>query len=96
MPRRAGHIYCHLSAAGVRARFDPSRSVFVLATLKNLLSPEQPAIALRARVNRVHNHLGPERLEGLVVKLHGDVAYVAWPDGETTIESVRHLAVIVA
>lgn len=68
----------------------------MLGTLKNLLSPERPAIAVRTRVNRVHNHLGPERLDGLVVKLHGDVAYVAWPDGETTIESVRQLAQIVA
>ena len=40
--------------------------------------------------------LGPERTDGLVINVHRGVANVAWPNGETTVESVKHLVPIVA
>jgi hypothetical protein len=68
----------------------------VLAVLKTFLTPSNADIKIRARVNRVHNMLGPERTDGLVLNVHRGVAYIAWPDGETTIESIKHLVPIVA
>jgi hypothetical protein len=68
----------------------------VLAALKSILSSADAEIRIRARVNRVHNLLGPERVDGLVINIKRGVAYVAWPDGETTIESIKHLVPIVA
>ena len=68
----------------------------MLAVLKTFLTPLNADIKIRARVNRVHNLLGPERTDGLVLNVHRGVAYVAWPDGETTIESIKHLVPIVA
>lgn len=68
----------------------------MLAALKNVLSPAVAAIEPRTRVNRVHNILGPERVDGLVINVHRGVAYVSWPNGETTIENVKHLVEIVA
>ena len=67
----------------------------MFALLKNVLLPTQSEIEMRARVNRVHNLTGPERTDGLVVNLHRGVAYVAWPNGETTVESTRHLVPII-
>jgi hypothetical protein len=68
----------------------------VLAVLKTFLTQSNAHIEIRARVNRTHNLLGPERTDGLVLNIRRGVAYVAWPDGETTIESVKHLVPIVA
>ena len=67
----------------------------MLPLLKNLLISANPEIEARARVNRIHNLTGPERVDGLVVNLNRGVAYVAWPNGETTVESVRHLVAII-
>jgi hypothetical protein len=68
----------------------------VLAALKTIFTPANADIGVRSRVNRVHNLLGPERTDGLVINVHRGVANVAWPNGETTIESVKHLVPIVA
>jgi len=68
----------------------------VLAALKNVLTPAAAGIEPRTRVNRVHNILGAERVDGLVINVNRGVAYVSWPNGETTIESVKHLVEIVA
>jgi hypothetical protein len=67
----------------------------VFALLKNLIHSPIPEIQARARVNRIHNLTGPERVDGFVINLHRGVAYVAWPNGETTVESVRHLVPII-
>jgi hypothetical protein len=67
----------------------------VFALLKNVLAPTPSRIEMRARVNRIHGLSGPERTDGLVVNLHRGVAYVTWPDGDTTIESTRHLVPII-
>ena len=68
----------------------------MLAVLKTMLTPADADIQIRSRVNRVHSVLGPERIDGLVINLNRGVAYVAWPNGETTIESVRYLVAIIA
>lgn len=68
----------------------------MLAVLKTMLTPANADIQIRGRVNRVHSVLGPERIDGLVINLNRGVAYVAWPNGETTIESVRYLVAIIA
>jgi len=68
----------------------------VLAALKTIFTPAHADIGVRSRVNRVHNLLGPERTDGLVINLHRGIANVAWPNGETTVESVKHLVPIVA
>ncbi len=68
----------------------------MLAALKTILATGNSGIEIRARVNRVHNLFGPERIDGLVINMHNGVAYVAWPNGETTVESVKHLVPIVA
>jgi hypothetical protein len=68
----------------------------VLAVLKSILTSADAEIRIRTRVNRVHNMLGPERVDGLVLNIHRGVAYVAWPNGETTIESTNYLVPIVA
>jgi hypothetical protein len=72
------------------------KEFLVFALLKNALISTQAEIELRARVNRIHNLTGPERTDGLVINLNRGVAYVAWPNGDTTIESVRHLVTIIA
>jgi len=87
------HGYC-LPASSL-INFTPGE-VEVLAVLKSILSSADAEIRIRSRVNRVHNMLGPERVDGLVINIHRGVAYVAWPNGETTIESTRHLVAIVA
>ena len=68
----------------------------MLAVLKTFLTPTNADIAIRTRVNRPHNILGPERIDGLVININRSLAYVAWPNGETTVESVKHLVTIVA
>ena len=68
----------------------------MLGVFKTLFSAPAAPIDVRTRVNRVHNLLGPERTDGLVVNLHRGVANVAWPNGETTIERVKHLVPIIA
>jgi len=67
----------------------------VLTLLKNILITNHEKIAVRARVNRMHNITGPERTDGLVMNVQGGVAYVVWPNGDTTQESVKHLVPIV-
>lgn len=67
----------------------------MLAVLKTFLAPANTDIEVRTRVNRVHNMLGPERTDGLVINIHRGVAYVAWPNGETTIENLKHLVPII-
>jgi hypothetical protein len=67
----------------------------VLALLRSALAPSHAEIEMRARVNRIHTVTGPERVDGLVINLNRGVAYVAWPNGDTTIESVKHLVPIV-
>jgi hypothetical protein len=68
----------------------------VLAALMNFFSPAESDIAVRSRVNRVHNILGAERVDGLVINVSRGVAHVAWPNGETTVESIKYLCTIVA
>lgn len=67
----------------------------MFALLKSVLTPAPSAIEMRTRVNRIHNLTGPERTDGLVVNLHRGVAYVAWPNGDTTVESTKHLVPII-
>jgi hypothetical protein len=38
---------------------------------------------------------GPERVDGLVININRGVAYVAWRNGDTTIESLKHLVPII-
>ena len=68
----------------------------MLALLKNILSTGHCAIQPRDRVNRVHTLIGPERVDGLVVNVAHGLASVAWPNGDTTVESTKHLVPIVA
>jgi len=68
----------------------------VLAALKTIFTPADRGVGVRTRVNRVHNLLGPERTDCLVINVHRGIANVAWPNGETTVESVKHLVPIVA
>lgn len=68
----------------------------MLALLKNVLSPSRCEIEPQARVNRIHTLTGPERIDGFVINVSHGLAYVAWPNGDTTIESVRHLVPIIA
>jgi hypothetical protein len=67
----------------------------VFALLKNAFMPTPAEIEMRARVNRIHTMTGPERVDGLVINIQRGVAYVAWPNGDTTIESLRHLVPII-
>ena len=67
----------------------------MFAFLKMIFSPEQEDIGVRTKVNRLHTLNGPERIDGLVINTKHGVAYVVWPNGETTLESVRHLVPIV-
>ena len=67
----------------------------MFALLKNAFIPTQAEIEMRARVNRIHTMTGPERVDGLVININRGVAYVAWPNGDTTIESLRHLVPII-
>jgi hypothetical protein len=72
------------------------RSLGVLALLRSVLSPSHLKIEPRARVNRVQTLIGPERIDGLVINVNQGVAYVAWPNGDTTMESTKHLVPIIA
>lgn len=74
----------------------PTGDSEVLSALKTMLTAAEADIRVRTRVNRMHNLLGPERIDGLVINLQRDVAYVAWPNGETTVESTRYLVPIIA
>ena len=67
----------------------------MFALLKSALTAPHSPIEMRARVNRIHTVTGPERVDGLVINLNRGVAYVAWPNGDTTIESVKHLVPII-
>ena len=66
----------------------------MFALLKTIFPPREE-IEVRARVNRIHNLTGAERVDGLVINTSRGVAYVSWPNGETTLESVRHLVPII-
>jgi len=67
----------------------------VLALLqKILISPRD--IGPRVRVNRIHTLIGPERIDGLVIKVVHGLAWVAWPNGDTTVENTKHLVPIIA
>jgi hypothetical protein len=68
----------------------------VLALLRNILTPPHCEIEPRARVNRIQTVIGPERVDGLVINVSGGLAYVAWPNGDTTVESTKHLVPIIA
>ncbi len=68
----------------------------MLALLKNILTPSHCEIEPRARVNRIHTLIGPERIDGLVINVTQGLAYVAWPNGDTTVESTKHLVPIIA
>ena len=76
--------------------YSQRRNAVLAAVLKTLLTPANADIAIRTRVNRPHNIHGPERIDGLVININRSLAYVAWPNGETTVESVKHLVTIVA
>ena len=68
----------------------------MLALLRSVLSPSHCEIEPRVRVNRVHTLMGPERVDGLVINVNRGLAYVAWPNGGTTVESTKHLVPIIA
>ena len=68
----------------------------MLALLKNILTPSHCEIEPRVRVNRIHTLIGPERIDGLVINVTQGLAYVAWPNGDTTVESTKHLVPIIA
>ena len=68
----------------------------MLALLKSILSPSHCEIEPRVRVNRVYTVIGPERIDGLVINVNRGLAYVAWPNGDTTVESTKHLVPIIA
>ena len=68
----------------------------MLALLRSVLSPSRCEIEPRVRVNRVHTLIGPERIDGLVINVNQGLAYVAWPNGDTTVESTKHLVPIIA
>jgi hypothetical protein len=67
----------------------------VFALLRNAFALDHAELEPRTRVNRMHTLSGPERIDGLVINLNHGLAYVAWPNGDTTIESVRHLVPII-
>jgi hypothetical protein len=68
----------------------------VLALLRSVLSPSHCEIEPRSRVNRFQTLIGPERIDGLVINVSHGLAYVAWPNGDTTVESTKHLVPIIA
>jgi len=68
----------------------------VLALLKNILTSSHSEIEPRVRVNRVNTLVGPERVDGLVINVTQGLAYVAWPNGDTTVENTKHLVPIIA
>ncbi len=68
----------------------------MLALLKSVLTPAHCEIEPRDTVNRIHTVIGPERVDGLVINVSGGLAYVAWPNGDTTVESTKHLVPIIA
>jgi hypothetical protein len=49
----------------------------------------------RIKGNRIHTMTGPERVDGLVININRGVAYVAWRNGDTTIESLKHVVPII-
>jgi hypothetical protein len=68
----------------------------VSVLLRSVLFPAHCEIEPRSRVNRVNTLIGPERIDGLVINVNHGLAYVAWPNGDTTVESTRHLVPIIA
>ena len=83
-----------IAVQGISSRTE--REFGVLALLKSVLSPSHLKIEPRSRVNRIQSLIGPERVDGLVINVNRGVAYVAWPNGDTTMESTKHLVPIVA
>ena len=68
----------------------------MLALLKNILTSSHSEIEPRVRVNRVNTLVGPERVDGLVINVTQGLAYVAWPNGDTTVGNTKHLVPIIA
>ncbi len=68
----------------------------MLALLRSVLSPSHCEIEPQTRVNRVNTLIGPERIDGVVINVNHGLAYVAWPNGDTTVESIRQLVPIIA
>ena len=68
----------------------------MLAFLKALFGRTGCEIEARCKVNRIRTLIGPERIDGLVIKVNRGLAYVAWPNGDTTVESIEHLVPIIA
>jgi hypothetical protein len=63
----------------------------MIAVLKAVLKTRRPSIAPRTAVNLVNMFNGPERTDGVVEAIYGDRAYVEWPNGAKSFESVRRL-----
>jgi hypothetical protein len=84
------------AAVEVLSMSSSNKELAVLALLRSVLSPSHCEIEPRGRVNRIHTLIGPERIDGLVINVNGGLAYVAWPNGDTTVESTKHLVPIIA
>jgi hypothetical protein len=62
----------------------------MLALLKSALTRRIP-IGPRAQVNLVNVFNSPIRTDGVVEAIHGELAYIEWPNGGKSFENVRRL-----
>ena len=63
----------------------------MLSVLRAALNTRRPSIAPRSVVNLVNAFHGPERTDGVVEAIYGDQAYVEWPNGVKSYESLKRL-----
>ena len=63
----------------------------MLSVLRSAFNTRRPSIGPRSVVNLVHVFSGPERTDGVVEAIYGDRAYVEWPNGAKSFESVKRL-----
>jgi hypothetical protein len=63
----------------------------MLSALRAALNTRRPSIVPRSAVNLVNAFNGPERTDGVVEAIYGDHAYVEWPNGAKSYESLKRL-----
>jgi hypothetical protein len=63
----------------------------MFSVLRAALNTRRPAIGPRSVVNLVNPFNARERTDGVVEAIYGEQAYVEWPNGAKSFESVRRL-----
>jgi hypothetical protein len=66
-----------------------------MSMLRRLFAARTAQIRAQAKVNRIHGFRGPEKTDGVVGSVHDGYAYVEWPNGDRSLESVSDLVPIV-